>query len=179
MKKSIPTKNKISPEKHIKIEPFRKGTLVTPPHKHKQYFEIIFLSQGSGHHWIDGHCYDIKPPVFFFLNREQVHNWQMDNEPEGYVVIFKNTFLQQSRDESLKQLLPLIWHHRGERVAILVSEHKDGELIARLAKSIGYRLIRGSSSRGGERALLALAKDLRAGREVAVTPDGPRGPARR
>ena len=76
------------------------------------------------------------------------------------------------------QLLPLFWHHRSEHVAILVSEHKDGELIARLAKSIGYRLIRGSSSRGGERALLALAKDLRAGREVAVTPDGPRGPAR-
>jgi lysophospholipid acyltransferase (LPLAT)-like uncharacterized protein len=76
------------------------------------------------------------------------------------------------------QLLPLIWHHHGERVAILVSEHRDGELIARLAKSIGYRLIRGSSSRGGERALLALAKELREGREVAVTPDGPRGPAR-
>ena len=76
------------------------------------------------------------------------------------------------------QLLPLIWHHRGEHVAILVSEHHDGELIARLAKSIGYRLIRGSSSRGGERALLALAKVLREGKEVAVTPDGPRGPAR-
>ena len=75
------------------------------------------------------------------------------------------------------QLLPLIWHHHGDRVAILVSEHRDGELIARLAKSIGYRLIRGSSSRGGERALLALAKELREGREVAVTPDGPRGPA--
>ncbi|MFN2603521.1 MAG: lysophospholipid acyltransferase family protein [Gemmatimonadaceae bacterium] len=76
------------------------------------------------------------------------------------------------------QLLPLIWRHHGEHVAILVSEHRDGELIARLAKSIGYRLIRGSSSRGGERALLALAKELREGREVAVTPDGPRGPAR-
>lgn len=75
------------------------------------------------------------------------------------------------------QLLPLIWRHRGEQVAILVSEHRDGEIIARLAKSIGYRLIRGSTSRGGERALLALAKELRAGREVAVTPDGPRGPA--
>lgn len=76
------------------------------------------------------------------------------------------------------QLLPLLWHHHGERVAILVSEHRDGELIARLAKSIGYRLIRGSSSKGGERALLELAKELREGREVAVTPDGPRGPAR-
>ncbi len=76
------------------------------------------------------------------------------------------------------QLLPLIWHHRDEHVAILVSEHRDGELIARIAKSIGYRLIRGSTSRGGERALLTLVKELRAGAEVAVTPDGPKGPSR-
>ncbi len=76
------------------------------------------------------------------------------------------------------QLLPLIWHHRSEGVAILVSEHRDGELIARIASSIGYRLIRGSTTRGGDRALLALVKELRSGGEVAVTPDGPRGPAR-
>lgn len=75
------------------------------------------------------------------------------------------------------QLLPLIWHHRREGVAILVSEHRDGEVIARIASSIGYRLIRGSTTRGGERALLALVKELRSGSEVAVTPDGPKGPA--
>jgi len=74
-------------------------------------------------------------------------------------------------------LLPLLWHHQGEGVAILVSEHRDGELIARLAGSIGYRLVRGSTTRGGDRALLALVRELRAGREVAVTPDGPKGPA--
>lgn len=75
------------------------------------------------------------------------------------------------------QLLPLLWHHRDERIAVLISEHRDGELVARLAQSLGYRLIRGSSTRGGERALLGLVRDLREGREVAVTPDGPRGPA--
>jgi lysophospholipid acyltransferase (LPLAT)-like uncharacterized protein len=76
------------------------------------------------------------------------------------------------------QLLPLIWHHRRQSVAILVSEHRDGELIARLASSIGYRLVRGSSTKGGERALLSLVRELREGYEVAVTPDGPKGPAR-
>jgi lysophospholipid acyltransferase (LPLAT)-like uncharacterized protein len=76
------------------------------------------------------------------------------------------------------QFLPLIWYHRGKHVAILVSEHRDGEIIARIARSIGYRLIRGSTTRGGERALLTLVKELTEGREVAVTPDGPRGPAR-
>ncbi len=76
------------------------------------------------------------------------------------------------------QLLPLIWYHRNQSVSILVSEHRDGELIARLVRSLGYRLIRGSTTRGGARALLALVKELRAGGEVAVTPDGPKGPAR-
>lgn len=75
------------------------------------------------------------------------------------------------------QLLPLIWHHRGQNVAILVSEHRDGELIARIAESIGYQLIRGSTTRGGGRALLTLVRTLDGGTEVAVTPDGPRGPA--
>lgn len=75
------------------------------------------------------------------------------------------------------QLLPLLWHHRGQQIAVLISEHRDGELVARLARSLGYRLIRGSSTRGGERALLSLVRELQEGQEVAVTPDGPRGPA--
>jgi len=75
-------------------------------------------------------------------------------------------------------LLPLLWHHRGQAVSILISEHRDGELIARTAQWLGYGLVRGSTTRGGERALLALVRELDAGREVAITPDGPRGPAR-
>lgn len=75
------------------------------------------------------------------------------------------------------QLLPLLWHHRGQGVAILVSEHKDGELIARFAESLGYGTIRGSSSRGAAGALLGLVRALSEGREVGITPDGPRGPA--
>jgi lysophospholipid acyltransferase (LPLAT)-like uncharacterized protein len=75
------------------------------------------------------------------------------------------------------QLLPLLWHHRDQGIAVLISEHRDGELVARLARSLGYRLIRGSSTRGGERALLSLVRELQDGQEVAVTPDGPRGPA--
>jgi len=75
-------------------------------------------------------------------------------------------------------LLPLLWHHRGSGVAILISEHRDGELIARAAQWLGYRLIRGSTTRGAERALLSLVRELKGGRQVAITPDGPRGPAR-
>jgi lysophospholipid acyltransferase (LPLAT)-like uncharacterized protein len=75
------------------------------------------------------------------------------------------------------QLLPLLWHHRDEGVVILISEHRDGELVARAAESLGYGLIRGSSTRGADRALISLVRELQAGHEVAITPDGPRGPA--
>ncbi len=76
------------------------------------------------------------------------------------------------------QLLPLLMRHRHEEVSILISEHRDGEIIARIAERLGYRTVRGSTTRGGERALLGLARILQAGGDVAVTPDGPRGPAR-
>ena len=74
------------------------------------------------------------------------------------------------------QMLPLLWHHRDQGVAVLVSEHKDGELVARILEWMGYGLIRGSSSRGAGRALIGLVRTLKDGNDVAITPDGPRGP---
>ncbi len=74
------------------------------------------------------------------------------------------------------QMLPLLWHHRNQGIAVLVSEHKDGEVIARLLTLMGYSLVRGSTSRGAGRALLGLVRTLREGTDIGVTPDGPRGP---
>ncbi|HJQ52529.1 MAG TPA: lysophospholipid acyltransferase family protein [Gemmatimonadaceae bacterium] len=76
-------------------------------------------------------------------------------------------------------LLPLLWHHRGEGVVVLISEHRDGELVARAATALGFGLIRGSTTRGAGRALIAMVRALEAGKEIAITPDGPRGPARK
>jgi lysophospholipid acyltransferase (LPLAT)-like uncharacterized protein len=75
-------------------------------------------------------------------------------------------------------MLPLLYQHRGEGVAVLISEHRDGELIARVAESLGFRTVRGSTTRGASRALVGLTRELRDGHDIAVTPDGPRGPAR-
>jgi lysophospholipid acyltransferase (LPLAT)-like uncharacterized protein len=76
------------------------------------------------------------------------------------------------------QLLPLLYVMRFQSIGCLISTHKDGELIAQIARRLGCKLIRGSSSRGADRALLGLVKTLRDGFTVAVTPDGPRGPYR-
>jgi lysophospholipid acyltransferase (LPLAT)-like uncharacterized protein len=75
-------------------------------------------------------------------------------------------------------LLPLLWQHRGQGIAIVVSEAREGRYLSDFAASLGYRAIHGSSTRGGTRALLGAVRELQAGRAVAFTPDGPRGPRR-
>ncbi len=76
------------------------------------------------------------------------------------------------------QILPLLYVTRFRSVACLVSTHKDGELIAQIAIQLGCKPVRGSSSRGADRALIGLIRVLKDGFTVAVTPDGPRGPYR-
>jgi lysophospholipid acyltransferase (LPLAT)-like uncharacterized protein len=75
-------------------------------------------------------------------------------------------------------LLPLLWQHRRQAIAIVVSEARDGQYLADFAASLGYRAVRGSSTRGAARALLGAVRELRAGYAVAFTPDGPLGPRR-
>lgn len=76
-------------------------------------------------------------------------------------------------------LLVLTHHHRREGIAVLVSRHRDGELIARIIERLGYVTARGSSTRGGEAGVRGLLRGARQGRCLGITPDGPRGPAER
>ncbi|MEO7998167.1 MAG: lysophospholipid acyltransferase family protein [Gemmatimonadaceae bacterium] len=73
------------------------------------------------------------------------------------------------------QMLPLVAeHHRP--TTVLISDHRDGEIITQIVSSFGCRAVRGSSSKGAARALLQLSRTLNEGRDIAITPDGPRGP---
>jgi hypothetical protein len=76
-------------------------------------------------------------------------------------------------------ILPLAWAYRGRRAVVLVSEHGDGEAITQVIHRLGYGTVRGSTTRGGVRAALEMARLGRAGYPLAVTPDGPRGPRQR
>jgi lysophospholipid acyltransferase (LPLAT)-like uncharacterized protein len=77
------------------------------------------------------------------------------------------------------RLLPLLYLHRREDVVLLISRHRDGGYLADLAERWGYRSVRGSSKRGGDVGLLGIVRALQGGAVVALTPDGPRGPAER
>lgn len=72
----------------------------------------------------------------------------------------------------------LVYSHRGQGIRPLISQSRDGELIAQATERMGFRPIRGSSSRGGAAALLQVINSLRAGERVSFTPDGPKGPYR-
>jgi lysophospholipid acyltransferase (LPLAT)-like uncharacterized protein len=71
-------------------------------------------------------------------------------------------------------MLPLAY--RGQAVNILISRHRDGELIHRVMARFGYKAVRGSTTRGGGVAFRRMVALGRSGEDLAITPDGPRGP---
>lgn len=73
------------------------------------------------------------------------------------------------------RMLAFVHTHRHRGVTVMISRHGDGEIIARAVERFGFRSVRGSSTRGGRGALKGLI-DAAAGGDVAVTPDGPKGP---
>lgn len=77
------------------------------------------------------------------------------------------------------------WHGRsfvpamtffGRGFWAIISHSRDGEMQTRIFTKLGFRVIRGSTGRGGERALIESIKVLRNKDRMAITPDGPRGP---
>lgn len=86
-----------------------------------------------------------------------------------------------------KQAIFCFWHGRmiifprvkpkGRAMHVLISHHRDGQLIAKVIRHFGVDSVRGSSSRGARAATRALADMLAAGDNISITPDGPRGPA--
>ena len=76
------------------------------------------------------------------------------------------------------RILPATFYFRRRGIVVITSENFDGEWIARIIERFGYGTARGSTSRGGRKAMLQLVRDMRAGRAAGFTLDGPRGPAR-
>ncbi len=66
--------------------------------------------------------------------------------------------------------------HRNREVSVMTSRSFDGEYIARIIQNMGFDAVRGSSSRGGMRALREMHREIEQGRIAAFTIDGPRGP---
>jgi lysophospholipid acyltransferase (LPLAT)-like uncharacterized protein len=75
-----------------------------------------------------------------------------------------------------QHLLMMPFHPRKGRVGMMISQHRDGEFIARAVKFLGIDSIRGSTTRGGLGALRGMVRFFESGANLAITPDGPQGP---
>ena len=98
-----------------------------------------------------------------YINREIREKFKKDKTPVIYSLWHNCT-------------LYLTYLHRNQNLGVLVSQHKDGEYIAEIMKKCGYSTIRGSSTRGGVKALVGMIVHIKNGFDVAFTPDGPKGP---
>ena len=74
------------------------------------------------------------------------------------------------------RMLIFTYSHRKQKVHVLISQHRDGEYIARIIHRLGFVSVRGSTTRGGSKALFEMCEKTAAGFDVAVSPDGPKGP---
>jgi hypothetical protein len=81
-----------------------------------------------------------------------------------------------------------VWHGRtliganymkGKRAWAIISQSRDGEMQNRIFRRFGFQTIRGSTKRGGERALVEAIRVLKKGEQMTLTPDGPRGPSQK
>jgi lysophospholipid acyltransferase (LPLAT)-like uncharacterized protein len=77
------------------------------------------------------------------------------------------------------RVLTATYYFRNRGIVVMISENFDGEWIARIVESFGYGTSRGSTSRGGQRALLQLKRKMEEGKPAGFAVDGPRGPARK
>ena len=75
-----------------------------------------------------------------------------------------------------RNMIPLLYRHRGIKVGILISSSDDGQLIAGPCETLGYVTIRGSSTRGGSQAIRRMITHAQS-HHCAITPDGPKGPS--
>jgi lysophospholipid acyltransferase (LPLAT)-like uncharacterized protein len=75
-----------------------------------------------------------------------------------------------------RAMIPSAYHFRNMQIGIIISRSFDGECIARIVEKLGFRPVRGSSSRGGAGALMGMRQELELGHPAVFTADGPRGP---
>lgn len=114
--------------------------------------------------------------------------------PVGFILILLLRLscrirIDASKDLSSSPFIVAFWHGellfqpflyrkiRGSHpIAVMISEHFDGEIIARIIAFFGFETVRGSGRKNGVKALLAAIKKLESGYDIAITPDGPKGP---
>ena len=95
------------------------------PHRH-DFFEVLYLSKGSGFHIIDGNKYEINPPCVFFMSPGQAHKIEFSNDIEGFIFIFTSEFylINQSNQNRLIEF-PFFFTIRQDNPPLILKDNED------------------------------------------------------
>jgi AraC family transcriptional activator of pobA len=134
MSKNIPTYgiNKFNrsaqPEIHYQVEVFdaNRSFQVEYPHRHHGFYEILYLTAGSGNHVIDFKSYEIKPHSIFFLSPGQVHTLEVSDDIRGYIFLFTSEFYLLNKQNKNRLLEFPFFFHLQEETPPLYLEDSPG-----------------------------------------------------
>ncbi|UXP31667.1 AraC family transcriptional regulator [Reichenbachiella agarivorans] len=95
------------------------------PHRH-DFFEVLFLTQGSGIHVIDSNEYEIKPPCVFFLSPGQTHKLELSRDIAGFIFLFTAEFYLLDRSNKNKLLeFPFFFNLKQENPPLRLTRPSD------------------------------------------------------
>lgn len=102
------------------------------PHRH-DFFEVLYLSKGSGFHVIDGNKYEINPPCVFFMSPGQAHKIEFSSDIEGYIFIFTADFylINYSNQNRLIEF-PFFFTIRQDNPPLVLREEQDIDFLESL-----------------------------------------------
>ncbi|MEA5401646.1 AraC family transcriptional regulator [Arcicella sp. DC2W] len=112
---------------------------VTYPHRHDDFYEILFLTQGEGIHTIDFQNYTIKPNTIFFLSPGQIHELNLSEDVKGYIFLFTSSFYHFNKTDPYKLFeLPFFYHLNQETPPIYLENETEKQVITELFKNAIY-----------------------------------------
>jgi AraC family transcriptional regulator, transcriptional activator of pobA len=145
-------------EYQVNVFDVNRNFKVEYPHRHHDFYEVLFLTNGSGTHTIDAQDYEIKPYSLFFLSPGQIHDLQLSSDVEGYIFLFSSAFYHFNKTDPFKLFeLPFFYHLGAENPPIYLENPKNIDSIIDLfQKSIAESQLNLPESEEVIRALLDL-----------------------
>jgi AraC family transcriptional regulator, transcriptional activator of pobA len=116
---------RISQQFQVEVFDANRHFSVKYPHRH-DFFEVLYLSKGSGFHIIDGNKYEIQPPCVFFMSPGQAHKIEFSSDIEGYIFIFTSEFylINQTNQNRLIEF-PFFFSIRQENRPLILESKED------------------------------------------------------
>jgi len=123
---------RISQQFQVEVFDANRHFSVKYPHRH-DFFEVLYLSKGSGFHIIDGNKYEIQPPCVFFMSPGQAHKIEFSNDIEGYIFIFTSEFylINQTNQNRLIEF-PFFFTIRQENRPLMLESKQDVQFLETL-----------------------------------------------